>query len=168
MLLVRDLVKLAWFRGVDPFVRFLGPIALMQEAEHFAGRAKDTTMPLPVVDPRSLPRPGPLGALAVAMLPDPLADGTVQLVIGRDPACQLVLDSPWVSANHAAIQWDGTHGSVVDLASANGVFVNRKKIAASVTLASGDNVTFGKSTCLYLLSADLHARLRRFKPESER
>lgn len=89
----------------------------------------------------------------------------MQIVIGRDPACHLRLDHKWVSANHAAIRWDGKKAIVVDLASTNGTFVNRKKIDKQAPLSSGDQVAFGKSTCLFLTSDDLHARLLRYKPE---
>lgn len=166
MLLVRDLVKLAWFRPVEPFVRFMGPIALMQELETApAAQRFDATVPIPVLGPEALPKLGPVGSLGVALLPEPDARGAVQLVIGRDPASQLRLDHPWVSANHAALRWDGKKAIVVDLASANGTFLNRKKIEKQAALASGDHLSFGRSTCLFLLSADLHARLRRYKPE---
>lgn len=165
MLLVRDLTKLAWFRGVDPFVRFMGPIALMQELATESAARHDETVPIPSLNADNLPKLGPLGALGVALLPEPSATGALQLVVGRDPACQLVLDHPWVSANHAAIRWDGKQAMVVDLASANGTFVNKKKIDRQSKLGSGDLLSFGRSSCIYLLSADLHARLRRYKPE---
>lgn len=165
MLLVRDLTKLAWFRGVEPFVRFMGPIALMQELTVAPAVRHDQTVPIPSLNADNLPKLGPLGALGVALLPEPTATGAVQIVIGRDAACQLVLDHPWVSANHAALRWDGKQAIVVDLASANGTFVNNRKIDKQAKLASGDLISFGRSTCVYLLSADLHAKLRRYKPE---
>lgn len=171
MLLVRDLTKLAWFRSADAFVRFLGPIVLMQQPPseeprkgHFDS-AVPPTVPLPQLNPDLLLAPlGGLGGLAVTMLPETTPEGTVQLVIGRDPACALVIDHPAVSANHAAIRWDGTQAIVVDLASANGTFINKKKIRQA-TLTSGDQLSFGLSTFVYLLSVDLHAKLRRFKPD---
>ncbi len=168
MLLVRDLTKLAWFRGVEAFTRFLGPIAVMQETPVNPARPGmlQETMPIPTLKPEMLAPLGVFGSLAVAMLPEPSPDGTVQLVVGRDPACALVLDHPSVSSNHAAIRWDGKHGIVVDLASANGIFVNRRKIGAQATLNSGDHVSFGMQTCVFLESADLYGRLRRFKPDA--
>src|SRR5512141_2342822 len=47
-----------------------------------------------------------------------------QLVIGRDAACDLVLDSPLVSRRHARLERSGSAHVLIDLHSINGTFVN--------------------------------------------
>jgi pSer/pThr/pTyr-binding forkhead associated (FHA) protein len=46
------------------------------------------------------------------------------LVVGRDPACQLVLEDPRVSKRHARFEWNGAGWSLEDLSSKNGTFVD--------------------------------------------
>jgi hypothetical protein len=45
---------------------------------------------------------------------------TARLLVGRDPACDVVLPSERVSRRHAQIEWDGAQVLVTDLASSNG------------------------------------------------
>ena len=67
------------------------------------------------------------------------------LVIGRDPACGIVLDSPEVSRHHARVESrDGRH-SITD-ESTNGVFVNGERAARSHPLVDGDIVQVGDVT----------------------
>ena len=46
------------------------------------------------------------------------------LVVGRDPACELVLEDPRVSKRHARLEWNGRGWSLEDLGSKNGTFVD--------------------------------------------
>lgn len=59
------------------------------------------------------------------------------LTIGRDPACDIVLDSPEVSRRHAEVTSAGGGFTIVD-ESTNGVFVNGERITRSHRLAEGD------------------------------
>jgi diguanylate cyclase (GGDEF)-like protein len=65
-----------------------------------------------------------------------------KMKIGRDPSCQIQLDDPHVSRNHAEILT--SEGGLVlrDLGSTNGVFVNGKKIT-EITLHDGDKLLIG-------------------------
>jgi serine/threonine protein kinase/Tol biopolymer transport system component len=68
------------------------------------------------------------------------------LSIGRDPANDLVLDSPKVSRQHARIMVDGAHYKINDLNSTNGTFLASKRLtpgepqswAAGMTVKIGD------------------------------
>lgn len=64
------------------------------------------------------------------------------LTIGRDPDCDIVLDSPEVSRRHAAVTAAG-RGFVITDESRNGVFVNGERITRSHRLADGDVVRVG-------------------------
>ena len=62
--------------------------------------------------------------------------------IGRSPGCQLVLDDPEVSAEHAELRAASGQLVIRDLGSANGVFVNGKRVAER-RLRSGDELKLG-------------------------
>jgi pSer/pThr/pTyr-binding forkhead associated (FHA) protein len=63
-------------------------------------------------------------------------------VVGRDPDCDVVLSSRSVSRRHAMVERDAGGWVVRDLGSANGVFVEGKRLAHAV-LASGASLRFG-------------------------
>ena len=64
-------------------------------------------------------------------------------VAGRDTACDLVLQEPGISREHAIFQDDGETLTVTDIASTNGTFVNGTQIHQATTLRPGDVVTMG-------------------------
>ena len=75
-----------------------------------------------------------------------------EVVLGRDPTCQVVLDAMtyrMVSRRHAVItplssSPDGEKGWIVrDLNSANGTFLNRKRLQGSHQLIPGDRISLG-------------------------
>jgi ABC-type multidrug transport system ATPase subunit/pSer/pThr/pTyr-binding forkhead associated (FHA) protein len=66
------------------------------------------------------------------------------LQIGRDPSCEVVLDSPTVSRFHAQIERVGQRYRLRDLRSANGTFVNDQRIDdKEVWLAAQDVIRIG-------------------------
>lgn len=69
--------------------------------------------------------------------------GTGMLSIGRNPDCNLVLDSPKVSAHHALICLKDNLPMVFDLGSTSGVFVNGIRVRSERVLADGDKVLLG-------------------------
>lgn len=70
----------------------------------------------------------------------PLALGT-RTVFGRDPGCDVVLHSDEISRQHAEIVIEGGGLKVRDLGSANGTYVNGKRVTESA-LRSDDEVRF--------------------------
>lgn len=66
------------------------------------------------------------------------------VTIGRDPACDLVLNDAKCSRRHAVIEMGPSGLAVRDNGSANGVFVNGKKIERS-PLTPGDIVRLGET-----------------------
>jgi pSer/pThr/pTyr-binding forkhead associated (FHA) protein len=65
------------------------------------------------------------------------------MVLGRDPSCQVVIDEPRVSLNHAEIQQQGGDYVLADLNSSNGTFVNGQRLVSPVTLQPGDRIGLG-------------------------
>ena len=64
-------------------------------------------------------------------------------VLGRDPSCDLVINDDRCSRRHAVIEVTPTGLQVRDAGSANGIFVNGKKVERS-PLTSGDLVRLGE------------------------
>ena len=64
-------------------------------------------------------------------------------VLGRDPSCDLVINDERCSRRHAVIEATPTGLQVRDAGSANGIFVNGKKVERS-PLANGDLLRMGE------------------------
>jgi pSer/pThr/pTyr-binding forkhead associated (FHA) protein len=68
-----------------------------------------------------------------------------QLVIGRDPACEVCLTNELVSAQHARLSFHHNQWWVEDLLSTNGTFLNDERIYTPTVLAAEDELRFGKT-----------------------
>lgn len=66
------------------------------------------------------------------------------LVVGRDPACGLPIDSELVSWQHASIELRGSEALLTDLGSTNGTFLNGRPVQGSVRLDDGDLISFAE------------------------
>jgi hypothetical protein len=66
-----------------------------------------------------------------------------ELVIGREPSCDVVLDDPLVSRRHARLRAARDGVLVEDLHSRNGVHVNGLRIGGAQPLFDGDRVLMG-------------------------
>ena len=65
------------------------------------------------------------------------------LVVGRSPSSDIVVDEPYVSATHARFTIQGPALVLEDLKSTNGTMVNGHLIDQPVTLRDGDEVQIG-------------------------
>jgi adenylate cyclase len=74
----------------------------------------------------------------------PLASGSVWK-IGRGEQNSVVLIDDMVSRNHAMIQMKDGEFYLIDMDSANGSFVNGRKLTGPTALQHGDRLAFGKS-----------------------
>lgn len=64
-----------------------------------------------------------------------------RLVIGRHPACDIIIDASAVSRQHAAITiQEGHHTTIEDLRSRNGTVLNGRLLTAPHQLADGDQI----------------------------
>src|SRR5450755_1132842 len=66
-----------------------------------------------------------------------------QVLLGRDERCDLVLDHPTVSREHAVIYLQGDQATIEDRASATGVRVNGQPVRRRADLAVGDQIAIG-------------------------
>lgn len=65
-----------------------------------------------------------------------------RFVIGRDVSCNLTIDSPRLSRQHAVVHTDGPVPEVEDLNSSNGTWFNGERIHRRV-IEDGDEIFFG-------------------------
>jgi pSer/pThr/pTyr-binding forkhead associated (FHA) protein len=72
--------------------------------------------------------------------------------IGRDPACEVQIDSIGVSRRHATIHWTGDRFVLTDMASFNGTFVNWHRIFEH-PLKNGDAITIGECQLRFLYTS---------------
>lgn len=70
-----------------------------------------------------------------------------EIVVGRDPACDLVAPDEMVSARHARLSFHHNQWWVEDLQSTNGTFLNDERVYTSTVLIDGDELRCGN---LYL------------------
>ena len=75
----------------------------------------------------------------------PIEVGQDQVLVGREPTCDVVLTDGSVSRKHARLERRGRLWSVVDQGSANGTFVDSQRITET-TLRSGQEIRFGSVT----------------------
>lgn len=69
----------------------------------------------------------------------------LRTLVGRHPSCDLVIDEPFVSAEHAEIAASGGRWRVRDLGSTNGTFLNGEPVVLA-DMEPGDVVQFGRVT----------------------
>lgn len=67
------------------------------------------------------------------------------LVLGRDPACDIVVDDAEVSRRHARLIAQSGGYAIEDLGSTNGTFVDGERIRTVVTLRPGASVRLGET-----------------------
>ena len=67
-----------------------------------------------------------------------------ELVLGRDPVCDLVLDASTVSAQHTRLSYHHQNWWAEDLGSRNGTLLNLVRVTTPSILVSGDELQLGQ------------------------
>jgi pSer/pThr/pTyr-binding forkhead associated (FHA) protein len=83
-----------------------------------------------------------------------------EVLIGREPACQIQLDGDLVSRRHARLVVEEEGIRFEDLGSSNGSFVNELRVDEPLQLREGDRIRIG----LTLLEVETAERHRRATP----
>ena len=68
----------------------------------------------------------------------------VEISVGRDPAADLCLDHPTISARHAHLSFHHSQWWVEDLHSKNGTFLNGEPVDEPMVITQGDRLGFGQ------------------------
>jgi len=84
--------------------------------------------------------------------------GRRERVLGRDEACDFVIDDARVSREHARIESGEGEHFVVDLDSRNGTQVNGRPVRGAVALRDGDLIQLGEGVVLRYEIGDARAR----------
>src|SRR6186713_2110900 len=71
-------------------------------------------------------------------------------LVGRSANCQVTLDDPLVSREHARIRIEGPNASVEDLGSRNGVQLGGQPITGKASLTNGDRIRIGTQELVFL------------------
>ncbi len=79
---------------------------------------------------------------------------SAQVVVGRASSCQVRVDAPYVSSEHAAIRWTGDAWEIRDLASRNGTWLggHRLEPGQRARLAEGAAIVFGRPSEAWTLA----------------
>ena len=80
-----------------------------------------------------------------------LALQKLPFLVGRAPACDLVLDNQQVSRSHAVFEQADDGIQIRDLGGANGTYVNGQRVPV-VKLANGDEIRIGACHIRFLTS----------------
>ena len=73
-----------------------------------------------------------------------------ELTIGRNPGNDILIENAGVSRRHAVLKWSGDRATVEDLGSANGTFLNGRKVSRH-ELRDGDEITIVKHRMIFRL-----------------
>jgi pSer/pThr/pTyr-binding forkhead associated (FHA) protein len=89
------------------------------------------------------------------------------LVIGRDPACDMVLDLPVVSGQHARLIRRDDRIVLEDLGSSNGTSVNGQRIDRPTTVKDGDVIGLGSHALILAERSPITAAAPMFAHEQD-
>lgn len=68
------------------------------------------------------------------------------IIIGRNQACDYLIEDQIVSAEHARLSYHHNLWWVEDLHSTNGTFLNQERVVSPTVLTSGDQIQIGEVT----------------------
>ncbi len=80
--------------------------------------------------------------------------------IGRSPACNLTLEDPLVSREHARIHLTGDTAEIEDLDSRNGVLVNSERLQGRRPLANSDRIRIGGHEMIFIIETNARRSFR--------
>jgi hypothetical protein len=67
-----------------------------------------------------------------------------EIILGREPACDLQLDDQTVSLRHARLSYRLNQWWLEDMASTNGTYLNGEVVTAPVVITQGDELRLGQ------------------------
>ena len=98
--------------------------------------------------------------------------GKRTMVAGRDEACPIQIVDELVSRKHLQVRFEPANGRyrALDMRSANGVFVNGRRISQETELEDGDFIEIGKSRLMFTIEdfPDRESAMAHFHKQGER
>lgn len=70
------------------------------------------------------------------------------IVIGRDPECEIILDDATSSAHHARLAYHHNQWWLEDLQSTNGTKLNNETVQTATIVVNGDTIQCGQTVIL--------------------
>ena len=83
--------------------------------------------------------------------PSPHLFHQVEVSVGRDPTCDIILPDESVSARHARFSYHHNQWWIEDLESRNGTRLNQVEILSPTVIVSGDTMRCGKTSVRILI-----------------
>lgn len=71
------------------------------------------------------------------------------ITLGRSRSCAVFIPDRRASRHHAEVRWDGEFCTLIDLDSANGTFLNGRRLAGSATLRDGDEIAVASAVFVF-------------------
>jgi DNA-binding response OmpR family regulator len=84
---------------------------------------------------------------------------TDELVVGRDPACDVHLADRQISRRHAIVRRSPEGYAVIDVGSKNGLWVNGMSVEGEMPLSDGDEISIAARFKLFFVDAEATAPL---------
>ncbi|MFT3714103.1 MAG: FHA domain-containing protein [Archangium sp.] len=84
---------------------------------------------------------------------DPVRVDVERFIIGRGPTCNLVIDSPRVSREHAVLTRQGIRYFIEDLNSSNGTWYGEERVGTR-EIESGDVISLGNEPVTFILRGE--------------
>jgi pSer/pThr/pTyr-binding forkhead associated (FHA) protein len=133
--------------GTGEHTQFLSMESVEEAAAADVGRSSDLPHLIVIRD----------GAAADVIELEPGTSGDPDVwEIGREDSCEIMLEEPSVSARHAQLIHQGGRWRLVNLVSANGIFVNGEK-RLTAYLGDGDKIRLGNANLVFRGSANAPA-----------
>ena len=76
-----------------------------------------------------------------------------EIMVGRDPACDVLLDDDAISARHVHLSYHHGQWWVEDLGSTNGTRLNQSPLATPTVLTTGDQIECGHTALIVSIGA---------------
>ena len=76
-----------------------------------------------------------------------------EIMVGRDPACDVLLDDDAISARHVHLSYHHGQWWVEDLGSTNGTRLNQSPLATPTVITTGDQIECGHAALIVSIGA---------------
>ncbi len=77
-----------------------------------------------------------------------------EILLGRDPSCDLALVDPSVSARHALLSFHHGQWWLDDLGSSNGTRLNHENVITATVITTGDEIECGRARLVVSLAGE--------------